>query len=139
MGDDIVAAWHSLAPGSGRGGSTWTSEKHNGGDQVKIPPGKSDGGGNVDALIGPTLRADPATSNMDQFFLGAEMVIAAEEKTHVIENVISFSVELTEVKVKEVKDTVLQSKYHNQYEVTLENGRDTIIQTQNKQPVDERD
>lgn len=88
IGNGIKSAWNSLKPGSDRGGSTWTTKEHSGGDQSKVPKGKSDGGGNVDALIAPTLRADPAKTVAAGVAQGVEMVTTLESQTHVIETTV---------------------------------------------------
>jgi RHS repeat-associated protein len=92
IGDGVKSVWNYLKPGADRGGSIWTTTEHSGGDQSKVPQGKSDGGGNVDALIDPTLRADPATNFVEGFVQGIEMVTTIEERTHVIESVVQKAV-----------------------------------------------
>jgi RHS repeat-associated protein len=130
IGKGIKEAWNSIGPGDDRGGSTWTTKEHSGGDQSKVPQGQSDGGGNIDILIDPTIRSSPARTFAQGFVQGVEAVTYVEEQTHVIENVVKETGgNTTSLKVKEVKDTISDYKYMSQYLVTTTSGKDSIIQT----------
>jgi RHS repeat-associated protein len=129
IGDGIASVWNSISPGNDRGGNIWTTKEHSGGDQRDVPDGQADGGGNVDPLIAPTLRTDPAGKVIEGAAQGVEMATFIESKTHVIENVVKETGgENATVKVKEVKDTISDSKNFIKYKVTTTNGKDSTIQ-----------
>lgn len=128
IGDGIKGAWNSLDPGEGRGGSIWTSKEHAGRDHTNLPEGEADGGGNVDALIGPTLRSGPAKNAAEGAAQGVEMVTTIEGKTHIIENVMKDTGgENTNLEVNQVKDTTETTNF-TFYQVRTTNNTDSTIQ-----------
>lgn len=73
----------------GGSGSVLTSKNFSNSEtNARTNPEKIDGVMNVDELIGPTLRANPASSMMEGVAHGVEMVTTIEGATGVIENAV---------------------------------------------------
>jgi hypothetical protein len=123
-----------IAAGSDRGGKTWTTKESAGGDQSKVSKGKADGGGNIDALLGPTIRSGPAKTTMEGVAQGIEMGLKAAEI--VIDNVEVGDGTNASTPVKAVADTINNGKNNYQLRVIMTDGNDSVLQVTKNPDID---
>ncbi|GCC53435.1 hypothetical protein SanaruYs_36790 [Chryseotalea sanaruensis] len=132
IGDGLKSLWNSISPGGTGGGFTLSSEDGGvkGGSDQGVREGQGDGTLEVGHLVTPDTRN--AAVNLVQ---GTEAETHVIQKATTIQNVTDKTGKEVSLDVTAVKDTVIEGKNFNLYEVTLPSGKDTIIQRTNNPQV----
>lgn len=133
IGNRIKSTWNSLKPSSG---DVLTSKEHSGVDQGNARKGEILGGGNVDALIAPTLRTGPAKTALEKVAFVIEIATMLDSKPSTVQKgpnetvfkaleggPLSNTVDV----LGTAKDTTLHDGYTNSILIERPNGSDTTV------------